>query len=526
MSTQTPITQAPTTQAPTTQAPITRHRLTLPRREVRPEALGYFRWGRLDTGVLLTNDAGEWKLLAEPDWQRFLNGEIGEADPLYGDLTAKGFLRADLDLEALAQRVRRKRAYLGAGPHLAVVITTLRCNQSCQYCHASRTDMDRVDTDMSLEMAKKVADHAMQTPSPYLCFEYQGGEPTVNFDVLKFMVTYTREKNRYEGKTLDHSVVTNMTYMTEEKADWLIENGVLVCTSLDGPKELHDRARPWTGRSSGAFDTVLHWMQYINQRYIDAGRDPSLWHVDALTTATRRSFDQWKEIVDLYVGLGLRNIHIRPLNPFGFAANTWRAIGYPMADFLDYYERVLDYIITLNKQGVEIMEGTASTFLKKMLTPTDPNFVDIRTPVGSGTGQIAYNYDGAIYPSDEGRMVSAMGDDIFRIGTVGETTFAEATGHPTVRALAGASLLDTLPMCESCWNAPYCGVRPLHNYLMSGDLFGPRPSTPKCQQHMGIAQLLFERLTADTTGEIEKIFRRWTIDRPRQPLESDPVSGS
>ena len=137
------------------------------------------------------------------------------------------------------------------------------------------------------------------------------------------------------------------------------------------------------------------------------------------------------------MNLGLRNNHIRPLNPFGFATKTWRMIGYTMEEWLAYYESVLDYILELNREGVQIMEGTAATFLKKLLTDTDPNFVDIRSPVGSGTGQICYGYDGSIFPSDEGRMVHGMGDDIFKIGHVDHTTWDEAANHPTVRAIAG-----------------------------------------------------------------------------------------
>jgi len=496
---------------------ITHHRLELPRRALRPETLGYFRWGRVGGKGLLTNDAGEWLLLDEPDLQALLAGKLGAEHPRYEELRARGMLREDLDAEALALKVRRKRRYLGAGPHLAVVITTLRCNQSCAYCHASRTDMSRTETDMSLATARKVVDHALRSPSPYLCFEYQGGEPTVNMDVIKFCVDYSREKNRNEGKTLDHSLVTNMTYMDEEKARWLVDNRVLLCTSLDGPPEVHDANRAWTGRSSGAYESVTGWMDWFNQRYIEAGLDPALWHVDALMTTTRRSMERARDIVDLYVERGIRNIHLRPLNPFGFATRTWKAIGYTMEEWLDFYEDTLDYILQLNRQGVEIMEGTAATFLKKILTPDDPNFVDIRTPVGSGTGQICYGYDGSIYPSDEGRMVHGMGDPIFRLGHVDDTPFETATRHPTVRAIAAASLLDALPMCESCWNAPYCGVRPLHNYMMWGDLFAQRPLTPKCTQHMRMVEILFERLGQDTDGRTEAIFRRWTLDRPRLP---------
>ena len=112
-------------------------------------------------------------------------------------------------------------------------------------------------------------------------------------------------------------------------------------------------------------------------------------------------------------------------------------------------------------------------------------------------------------------MVHGMGDDIFKIGHVDHTSWDDAANHPTVRALATASYLDAIPQCESCWNAPYCGVRPLHNYMQSGDIFGLRPLTPKCHQHMGMVEMLIRRLDEDATGETEQIFRRWIVDRPR-----------
>jgi len=496
---------------------MTPRSLTLPRPRVEPDGLGFFRFGELQGGrVVLTNDAGEWEVLDRGDFDALLGGTLAEDHPQRTALTDKGFVREGSDLEALAMRLRRKKRFVGMGPHLHIVITSLRCNQSCRYCHASRADMDQVQTDMSLETAKKVVDLAMQSTSPYICFEYQGGEPTVNFDALRFCVEYSRETNRYEGKTLDHSVVTNMTAMDRDKAEWLIANNVLVCTSLDGPEDLHNWSRTWR-KDGNAYSEVLRWIRYFNHRYVELGRDPELWHVDALMTTTRRSLERARDIIDLYVDLGIRSVHFRPLNPFGFATRTWENIGYSTEEFLAMYEEALDYIIELNLQGVQVIEGTAAIFLKKMLTPDDPNFVDIRSPMGSGTGQIAYNYDGSILPSDEGRMVHAMGDPMFLLGSVGSTSASELVRHPTVKALAVSSYLDSLPGCSTCWNAPFCGVRPLHNYMQGGDLFAQRPNTPKCKEHMTIARLLLQKLDSDSTGELEGIFRRWTIDRPRHP---------
>ena len=346
------------------------------------DKLGYFRWGEIGGKFVLTNDAGEWHALEHDDFEQFLKGDISAEHADYKALVAKGFLRDGLDTSRMADAVRRKKFFLNQGPHLHIFITSLRCNQSCKYCHASRADMDKVETDMSLDTAKKAVDLAMQSTSPYICFEFTGGEPTVNMPVIKFVLEYSKEKNKYENKTLEYSIVTNMTYMTEENAEYLLANDIYVCTSLDGPEEL--QLEPWLGEKGGnAYDNVVKWMKYFNRRYVEMGRDPELWHVDALMTTTRKTFDQWKELVDLYVELGIRNIHIRPLNPFGFASKTWRVIGYSIQEYMELYERILDYILELNSQGVQIMEGTAATILKKILTPDDPNFVDIRSPIGS-----------------------------------------------------------------------------------------------------------------------------------------------
>jgi len=491
-------------------------KLSVRRLPLAENKLGFFRFGQVGSHMIVTNDAGDFQFLEKPDFEAFLSGQLDPNNAVYPALRDKGFLRDGLDADALSLRLRQKKRFLGVGPHLHIVIATLRCNQSCKYCHASRTDMDRVDTDMSLETAKKVVDQAMQSSSPYINFEFQGGEATVNFPAVKFMVEYSREKNKYEGKDLQHSIVSIMTHMDEEKANWLVDNDVMVCTSLDGPEEVHNFNRTWKG-GGNAFQDVTRWIRYFNERYVSKGRDPRLWHVDALMTTTKKTFDHYKELVDTYVGFGMHSMHLRPLNPYGFALNTWKAIGYTAEEYLDFYAKTLDYIIQLNLDGVEICEGTAATFLVKMLTPEDPNFVDIRSPCGAGTGQLAYNYDGKIFTCDEGRMVSAMGKDTFQIGHVDETTMPETLQHPTVKAIAVASLQDSLPGCNTCWNKPFCGVCPMHNYQSSGDIFGQRPRSPKCKEHYTIAALLLERLANDKSGDIERIFRRWTLSRPRDP---------
>ncbi len=477
-----------------------------------PSALGPFSFARIAGGVLLTNDAAEWSLLDEDTFAALIEGRLPADHPRADELRAHCFLRDGADLDALADRVRRKKAYLRRGPHLHVVVTTTRCNQSCTYCHASRTPMDAADVDMSIETARGVVDRALRSTSPYINFEFQGGEPTLNEDVVRFVVDYAREKNRHEGKTLDFSLVTNMTTMTEELGRWLVDRQVYVCTSLDGPQDLHDANRPWR-RDHSAHEQVVRWIRWFAERYAEQGKDANTWHVDALLTTTKSTLGRIDEVLDEYIGLGIRSVHLRPLNPYGFAGDAWKRIGYTIDEFLAFYERALDRILELNRNGVELVEGTASVVLAKMLTPDDPGYVDLRSPCGAGIGQVAYDHDGGIYPCDEARMVAAEGDRVFQIGQVGTGSLAQDLRHPTVKAMAVASLTEALPTCSTCWNRPFCGVCPMHSFQTCGDLFGQRAESDWCKRWMGVSRLLMERLASDPSAEA--IFRRWTMRRER-----------
>ena len=104
-------------------------------------------------------------------------------------------------------------------------------------------------------------------------------------------------------------------------------------------------------------------------------KDPQLWHVDALMTTTKKTLPMYKEVVDLYVDLGIRNIHLRPSIHLASHSLRGRPLGTPGTSTWRSTRQRLDYILELNRQGVQIIEGTASTFLQKMLTPEDPNFV-------------------------------------------------------------------------------------------------------------------------------------------------------
>lgn len=467
---------------------------------VEVDKVGMFRSRRLGKKVLLTNDIGHHVILSEADFTRFLAGKIGAKDPLHKDLRAKGFVRDFMDFESLMQTWKKSRGFLWHGPALHIIVVTLRCNHRCVYCQTSSVDMDQTGFDMTEETARKVVDLVFESPSPALTIEFQGGEPLANWPVVRFVVEYALQKNKTRGRKLWLNLVTNLTLMDDEKLDFLLTSGVNICTSLDGPAALHDANRVYLGGASHA--TVVEWWKKIKKR--TRGKT---FGIDALMTTTRRSLACPEEIIDEYVGLGARGVYLRQLAPYGLAQKTWDAVGYTPREYLEFYRKALDHIIGINLKRKSFFEYAARVFITKILRNEDPNFLDMRSPCGAGIGQMAYNYDGRIYTCDEARMLSRMDNETFCIGAAGADDYAQIVNHPTVRAVATASCLDVQAECSGCAYLPFCGICPVENYFLQGDLFPRTPTNGRCFVNKGIQDYLFEKLQ---DRQVKKVLKSWT----------------
>lgn len=471
-----------------------------------------FRYREVGGDVLLTNFLGDWIFVKPDEFRAMMRGEVSEGAPLYERLAARNFVRERIDPEQSADRLRRKKRFLDQGPNLHVMVVTLRCNESCVYCHAARADMTETQTDMTPEIAEKAVELALQTTSPSVTIEFQGGEPLANFEVVKHIIEHATIKNRAYGKQLEFTMVSNLALMDEDKLRYLIDHKVQICTSIDGPEMLHNKQRILAG--GNAFREATRWIRRINQEYERLGLDPVLYHVEALLTTTRALLDHPRQVVDTYVDLGCRAIFIRPLDPFGWAEKTSRTTEYPRARYLDFYRQATDYILDLNRQGTQVLERFGAIFLTKILGDDDANFLDVRSPGGAAIGQLAYSYDGRIYTSDEGRMLAKAGDDFFAIGDVHTSTYRQLMTHETTRALTLASNLDAQPDCVNCTYNPYCGIVPEHSYRTQGTIWGRMRESSLCAVHKGIQDYLFDLLRRDDPQTLE-ILRRWTTTRER-----------
>ncbi len=466
--------------------------------------LGYFRFKKTGNEYLLTNDAGDFLFLKEKDFNSFLDDNLDKDKEPYLSLKEKNFVKDEMDLASCIDKYRSKNKFLFGGPSLHIIVVTQRCNHCCVYCHASAQSMDKEGLDMDKETAKQVVDKIFQTTSHFVAIEFQGGEPLVNWDIIKFIIEYAKKKNKQAKKDLQLRLVSNFSLMTEEKFQYLIKNKVSFCISIDGPEKVHNKNRPMVGGNS--YKHAIKWAKKFNDLYPKLKKKKYIFKMGLAVTTSRFSLPYYKEIIDKYIKLGFTGVYLRPLNPFGFTKKHFKQIGYTVDEYMEFYKNALSYIIQLNLKGKEVTEKMAVTFLTKILTDGDPNHLDFRSPCGAGIGQLAYNYNGNVYTCDEGRMMSMMGDESFCLGNVTENSYQEIVGSPVTRTMCTASCLDGLAGCSDCVYKPYCGVCPIYNYSEQGNIFGQMPDNERCKINKATLDFLFEKLKDEKT---RLIFEKW-----------------
>lgn len=435
---------------------------------LRSDALGFFRFKKLDPDTyLLTNETGEWSFMTPQEFIPFLSGKAEGVKK--EELLQKGFLKSAEYQKRAPMAFAKKNLFLAAGPTLHIVVTTLRCNHQCQYCHAAAAPVTATGVDMTTETAEKVLDTIFHSSAHNLTIEFQGGESLMNWDVVRWMVEGGEKRAKALSKTVTFALVTNLSLMDEEKFAYILDHNVQVSTSLDGDEETHNWNR--TFKAGNSYEHVAKWITRFNEEY--KKRNIPL-RVGAIMTTTRKSLSRYKEIVDTYINLGLDGIFLRALNPYGFAAADLKNLGYSNQEFIDFYRKTFDYILEKNRQGIFFRERMAGVYLLKILTPTDPNYLDERSPCGGCIGQVAYGYDGKLYSCDEGRMLGRMGNDDFlatEMKATGRETYEALVQSDTAKLMVQVSTLDGLPGFNDDVYKPYIGVCPIHSLKTTGTIY-------------------------------------------------------
>lgn len=479
-------------------------------KKIKSEKLWFFRFKKFDKNdYLITNDVWSYSFLNNKEFWDFVSWKMDSWDK-YNELMEKRFIKWDKYEQEMAISYAKKNDFLAYWPNLHIVVVTLRCNHKCEYCHAAAAPVSAKNMDMTEETAKKVVDTIFYTSNNNIIIEFQGWEPLLNWDIIRFIVEYANIKALHLWKSVIFALVSNLTLMDEEKFNYIIENGIDVSTSLDWDEETHNFNR--TFKNWNSFEKVVHWIKKFNEEYKTRNIQKRVW---ALLTVTKKTLWRYKETIDTYVDLWLDGIFLRALNPYWFAASDAKKLGYSMDEFIDFYYKSMEYILKLNKKGVNFREKLSTIYLYKILTPIDPNYLDERSPCGACIWQVAYNYDWKVYSCDEWRMLARMWDDSFMMVDLNETDFSTYPWYEayksmidseTTKIMVQASTLDWIPWYNDSVYKPYIWVCPIHSYKLSWNIIPNYSKDTKKVLDYAVLDYLFWKLRDEET---KTIFDNW-----------------
>ncbi|HAJ98013.1 MAG TPA: thioether cross-link-forming SCIFF peptide maturase, partial [Ruminococcus sp.] len=163
------------------------------------------------------------------------------------------------------------------------------CNLRCQYCFASTGDFGTGRKLMPLEIGKKAIDFLLENSGnrKNLELDFFGGEPLMNFGVVKEIVAYGREREKEYGKTFRFTITTNGTMLNDDSIDFINREMSNVVLSIDGRKEVNDRMRPTAG-GKGTYDVILPKFKKL----VDGRSKDKDWYVRGTFTKYNLDFSE------------------------------------------------------------------------------------------------------------------------------------------------------------------------------------------------------------------------------------------
>ena len=133
--------------------------------------------------------------------------------------------------------------------------------------------------------------------------------------------------------------------------------------------------------------------------------------------------------------------------------------------------------------------------------------MDLQSPAGLGIASIVYNYDGAVFASDEGRMLAEMGDMSFRLGHLLEDSYEAMLASPRLLGQLDETMLESVPQCTQCPFLPHCGADPVFHQATQQDTVGHKAFSAFCEKQMGVMRHVITLLEDDPVAS--RVLRSW-----------------
>ena len=308
------------------------------------------------------------------------------------------------------------------------------CNLKCNYCFASQGDFNGEKLLMPLEVGKKAIDFIIEQSKDRqnLEVDFFGGEPLMNFDVVKELVDYARSKEESYHKKFKFTITTNGVLLDDENMAYIDENMDNVVLSLDGRKCVNDNMRR-TVNDKGSFDIIIDKIKKMAAMR-EGKKD---YYVRG--TYTKHNLD-FGEDVNFLAEEGFRSISVEPV--VAEEEHDYAILREDVDQILAEYDKLaLDYL-NRHEKGLDY-----NFFHFNIDLSNGPCVYKRLSGCGAGRDYVAVTPEGDIYPCHQ-----FVGNEEFKMGTVDE-----GIQHPEIKDEFGKANLLQKEKCQSCWCKYFCG---------------------------------------------------------------------
>ena len=344
-------------------------------------------------------------------------------------LKADGKLFSPDNYESMAGKLKEKSAGVVKALCLHIAHT---CNLNCSYCFASQGKYHGDRALMSFEVGKRALDFLVENSKGRhnLEVDFFGGEPLMNFDVVKQLVAYARSIEKDAGKNFRFTLTTNGMLIDDDVIDFANRECYNVVLSLDGRKEVHDRYRvDYAGR--GSWEKIVPKFQKIVE-----ARGGKGYYMRG--TFTHANPDFLKDI-ETMLDLGFTELSMEPV--VGPESDSSSLTKEDLPIVLEQYEKLAELMLKRHK------EGRPFTFYHYMIDlKGGPCIYKRISGCGSGTEYMAVTPWGDLYPCHQ-----FVGEEKFKLGNV----FDGVSNFEAQNDFAACNVYSR-PECRDCWARLYC----------------------------------------------------------------------
>ena len=379
----------------------------------------------------------------EPDITR---EEIVECYDAVCELRDAGKLFAPDTFEPMAGKLKEKTAGVVKALCLHIAHT---CNLNCSYCFASQGKYHGDRAVMSYEVGKRALDFLIENSGTRhnLEVDFFGGEPLMNFRVVKDLVAYARSIEKEKGKNFRFTLSSNGVLVDDDVIEWANRECSNVVLSLDGRKEVHDRYRvDYAG--NGSWEKIVPKFQ----RFVEARGGKDYYMRGTFTHANPDFLNDIKQMLDL----GFSELSMEPVV---CAKNDPSALtDEDMETVMKQYEELAALMLQRDK------EGKPFTFYHYMIDLTGGPCIYKRiSGCGSGTEYMAVTPWGDLYPCHQ-----FVGEERFKLGDIWN-----GVTNKEVQGEFAACNVYAHPECRDCWARLYCsGGCAANAYHATGSVTG------------------------------------------------------